>query len=590
MITALIAIALVACFATALPVDAAGKTITVGPSATYKTIQSAVNAAVAGDTVLVQSGAYNENVVVAKAITIKAAPGATPIVDAGSKGPAFRVRAAATIDGFTVRNSGSSNSGIIATVSGATIANNKVSGCGWGIFLETGTGITVKGNTVDGAANAGITLRSSNKNTVTGNKVTNSGKGLSIEGTSTGNSIYFNDFNNGYSVSGVTNTFYSPATAYTYHGKTMTNYLGNHWADYKGVDQNGNGLGDSLYTSNGIRDTCPLIESITSYTLGGSGTPTPNPTATPAPTGTPKPTAIPTPPGIPMPSGTPRPSVTPVPTVTPTATPMPTATPAPNKDGSWAPGSYGVDQAGINGGPGAIYINPAVPSGATSVASQSALSALPAGANAVLTADLSSLKVDKAVNLFGNGHTVGTVTVTAAGARVSGVKSSKITISANSVTVDHCTVKTVDTSAGISATSVSSPRILSNTVNSYYVLASSYQSDAPGVSTTASKGIYVDGCSSPVVDGNTAWNAYNNIAVYNSTDIRVSYNHIPSPPGGADTYNPVTGTGTGREGRGIDIDIKYCTRGRVNNNQIDYFPYAGPGDSPRDWLYALQRP
>ncbi|HEY3272406.1 MAG TPA: hypothetical protein VGJ92_01515, partial [Methanocella sp.] len=73
------------------------KTITVSPSGTYKTIQSAVNAAVAGDTVLVQTGTYNEVVLVEKAITVKAAPGATPVVDAGAKYPAFRVKAAATI-------------------------------------------------------------------------------------------------------------------------------------------------------------------------------------------------------------------------------------------------------------------------------------------------------------------------------------------------------------------------------------------------------------------------------------------------------------------------------------------------------------
>ena len=310
------------------------------------------------------------------------------------------------------------------------------------------------------------------------------------------------------------------------------------------------------------------MASITNFAIGGSVNPTPNPTGTPRPTVTPAPT------------GTPRPTVTPAPTATPTATPNPTATPTPNKDGSWAPGSYGVDQAGLDGGPGAIYINPAVPSGATPVSSQSALSALPGGANAVLTADLTSLTVDKAINLYGNGHKVTGVTITAAGARVSGVKSASIKIAADRVTVDHCTVKTVSTSPGISASNVASPRILSNTVNSYYVLASSYQSEAPGVSTTASKGIYVSGCSSPVVDGNTAWNGYTNIGVYSSTDIRVSYNRIPSPPGGADTYNPVTGTGTGREGRGIDMEFKYCTRGRVNNNQIDYFPYAGPGDSP----------
>ncbi len=105
ILTALIAVALIASFTAAFPVAAAGQTITVGPSATYKTIQSAVNAAVAGDTILVQTGTYNENVVVAKAVTIKAASGATPVVDAGSRGPAFRVKAAATIDGFTIRNS-----------------------------------------------------------------------------------------------------------------------------------------------------------------------------------------------------------------------------------------------------------------------------------------------------------------------------------------------------------------------------------------------------------------------------------------------------------------------------------------------------
>jgi parallel beta-helix repeat protein len=575
----LLAVAIIASAALAFPLAAtAAATINVGPGSTYKTIQSAVTAASAGDIILVQTGTYSENVVVDKAITIKAASGATPVVDAGGKGPAFRVRAAATIDGFTVRNSGTSNSAIYVSGTGATVTNNKVSGCGWGIFLETGTGMTIKGNTVTGATYSGIGVRSSKQNTITGNVVTSSGKGLNIEGTSTGNTIYFNDFNNGASVSAVSNKFNSPATlVYSYKGKAYpAHILGNFWGDYKSTDANGNGLGDAVYKANGITDSYPLIASIASFALGGSGSPTPNPTATPAPTGTPtptgRPTVTPTPTGTPVPTGTPKPTVTPAPTVTPT--------PTPNQDGSWAPGSYGVDQAGIKGGPGPIYINPAVPSGATAVASQSALNALPAGANAVLTADLSSLTVSKAVNLFGNGHSVGTVSITAAGARVSGVKSSKITISANSVTVDHCTIKTVDTSPGISATNVAGPRILSNTVNSYYVLASSYQSEAPGVSTTASKGIYVSGCSSPVVDGNTAWNAFTNIGVYSSTDIRVSYNRIPSPPGGADTYNPVTGTGTGREGRGIDMEFKYCTRGRVNNNQIDYFPYAGPGDSP----------
>ena len=374
--------------------------------------------------------------------------------------------------------------------------------------------------------------------------MTNCGKGLNIEGTSTGNVIYFNDFNNGDSVSSVTNTFNSPAAVtYTYKGVTYSHIVGNFWGDYKSTDQNNNGLGDAVYTGNGFKDTYPLIASIANFALGGSGNPPPEPDGHSGAyrhadahrdTGL---RALRHQPALRYQRA--RPGLRSLRHRRPRRTRLQRQLRIRTAHGLPAPTA--LTRPASTAAPEQIYINPAVPSGATSVASQSALSALPAGANAVLTADLSSLKVDKAVNLFGNGHTVGTVSITAAGARVSGVKSSKITISANSVTVDHCTIKTVDTSPGISATSVSNPRILSNTVNSYYVLASSYQSEAPGVSTTASKGIYVSGCSSPVVDGNTAWNAYTNIGVYSSTDIRVSYNHIPSPPGGADTYNPARG-------------------------------------------------
>jgi parallel beta-helix repeat protein len=313
----------------AFPVSAGAQaTITVGPAATYKTIQSAVNAAAAGDTILVQSGTYNEVVLVEKALTIKAAPGATPVVDAGQKYPAFRVKAAATIDGFTIRNAGKSYSGVYVTASGATITNNKISGCGWGVFLTGGSENTVKGNTVGGAATDGIGISGSNKNTVTGNKVTNSGKGLSIEGSSSGNVIYFNDFNNGYSATGVTNTYNSPAAVtYTYKGVSYSHIIGNFWGNYKSTDQNNNGLGDAVYTGNGFKDTYPLIASIASFALGSTGNPAP--TATPVPTGTPKPTVTPTPTGTPKPTAAPTPAPTATPRPTATPTPAPTVTPTP---------------------------------------------------------------------------------------------------------------------------------------------------------------------------------------------------------------------------------------------------------------------
>jgi parallel beta-helix repeat protein len=301
---------------------AAAQTITVGAGSSYETIQSAVNAASAGDTIVVKGGTYYENVVVNKAITIRAASGATPVVDAGRKGPAFRVRAAATVNGFTVRNSGYYNSAIYVSGTGATIANNKVSSCGWGIFLETGSGSTVKGNAITGAVKVGICIRGSNKNTLTRNVVTSSGKGLSIEGSSNGNTIYLNDLNTGSSASGLSNTFYSPTTVtYQYSGKSYTRHIGNYWSNYNGVDNNGDGVGGTPYTASNLVDRAPLMVSQSSFVTGGAPTPTPAPTATPQPTVTPAPT--------PAPTATPKPTVTPAPTPAPTATPRPTATPTP---------------------------------------------------------------------------------------------------------------------------------------------------------------------------------------------------------------------------------------------------------------------
>jgi parallel beta-helix repeat protein len=323
------------------------------------------------------------------------------------------------------------------------------------------------------------------------------------------------------------------------------------------TDVNGNGLGDRVYYGTSFRDNYPLMETQANFATGGSATPTPaptiNPTARPTVTPTPNPTINPTA----------RPTVTPTPAPTATPTSRPTVTPTPpTNSGSWAPGSYGVDQAGLNGGPGPIYINSAVPGGAVSVSSQAALSALPAGTNAVLTTDLSSLTVDRAVNLYGNGHKVATVKVTAAGARVSGVKSNQITIAASSVTVDHCVINATGTAGGIIASGVSNIRILSNDIEAY---AGSIQTSGAdiGLSYTQSFGIKVTSSVSPVIDGNTVYNGYYNFYVYGCSNIQFSYNDAPDGP---------------RKGRGIEMYFEEINGGRINNNYIAYYPYLGPGD------------
>ena len=154
-----------------------------------------------------------------------------------------------------------------------------------------------------------------------------------------------------------------------------------------------------------------------------------------------------------------------------------------------------------------------------------------------------------------------TLTVSAAGARVSGVKSSIITVSANSVTVDHCTVTGTSSSGSIIASGVTAPRILSNTVNGYIGPSGL---DSSGCCYDVTYAIKVTNCASPVVDGNTAYNSYYNIYMTGDTNIRLSYNDI------------LDGS---RKGRGIEIYVDNCNGGRINNNQIENYPYLGSGDT-----------
>jgi len=165
----------------------------------YARIQWAVNAASAGDTIIVRDGIYYESITVSKHLTIKSENGSDNcIVDSGGFGDVITLYAdGITIEGFTVRNSSGScwpilhagikvfsNANRIAyncitnnwagvylgsSYNNNIIANNTVSNNEVGIYLDYSSNNIIANNTVSSNNDDGINLWSSSNNIIANN-------------------------------------------------------------------------------------------------------------------------------------------------------------------------------------------------------------------------------------------------------------------------------------------------------------------------------------------------------------------------------------------------------------------------------------
>jgi nitrous oxidase accessory protein len=156
----------------------AAATLTVCPSGcVYSNIQSAIDAASNGDTILVQSGTYNENVNVDKQLTLRGI--GMPVVNAGGSENAITLAAdGIRLEGFT-----------------ATGGGHNVGDAG---ILITSNNNTLSGNNASSNNNDGIHLYSSSNNTINGNKASNNIFGINVEfsdsNTFSANNANLNDY------------------------------------------------------------------------------------------------------------------------------------------------------------------------------------------------------------------------------------------------------------------------------------------------------------------------------------------------------------------------------------------------------------
>ena len=175
----------------------------------YPTIQSAINAANNGDTVLVAPGTYVENINFSgKAITVTSSNGpVATIIDGNHNGTVVTFNhsetAAAVLSGFTIRNgfqSGGFGGGISISSASPTISSNTITGnhaaSGLGIFVNGGSSL-IQNNTVSnndqtgagsgGSGGGGILVFGSSSgtvqiiaNTITNNSLQSGGQGGGI--------------------------------------------------------------------------------------------------------------------------------------------------------------------------------------------------------------------------------------------------------------------------------------------------------------------------------------------------------------------------------------------------------------------------
>jgi nitrous oxidase accessory protein len=130
------------------PCQAFARTLTAGTSA-YPTIESAVQKAADGDTVIVKKGIYSGPLVITKSIRLEGQD--FPVIDGGGKGTVVTIKAPdVVLRGFVIRNSGdllaSENSGLLASGARPVIENNRFEDVLFGVYLSRAPGGVLRGN------------------------------------------------------------------------------------------------------------------------------------------------------------------------------------------------------------------------------------------------------------------------------------------------------------------------------------------------------------------------------------------------------------------------------------------------------------
>jgi nitrous oxidase accessory protein len=132
---------------------AEGKTIFVGKSRPFQSIQKAIGISENGDTVLVEAGIYKErNIIIQKSIVLKGIN--FPVLDGENKYAVISIKASnATVDGFKLQHTGRSDINDIGAIMiydsyHVSAINNILDDTNFGIYVQNSRSCTIKNNSL----------------------------------------------------------------------------------------------------------------------------------------------------------------------------------------------------------------------------------------------------------------------------------------------------------------------------------------------------------------------------------------------------------------------------------------------------------
>ena len=281
------------------------RVVSIDGKGDYSSIHEAVDSASDNDTIFVSKGIYFENINITKPLELIGEDKDTTIIDGNGSSVVIDISADyVKISGFTITNSGSVPADGIKigssydTISDCNISLNKNYGIylypnpkasnniikfdtfyenGYGIYTNNANVNNISSNIFTYNTQYGVYLElSSNDNILSENRFTDNNYAIRVRGsmlnTIINNWILNNNYGLYFCCGGRDNIAYDNVfmnnaywNANDAIGNTWDNgVVGNYWDDYTGVDENGDGIGDTSYSVYGGSnlDNYPLMQPI----------------------------------------------------------------------------------------------------------------------------------------------------------------------------------------------------------------------------------------------------------------------------------------------------------------------------------------